>query len=280
MSGVVFHKMSGSGNDFIMLDGRTTDHANWPIDRIAAICHRRHGIGADGLVILDQVGRDRVRMTYFNSDGSEAPMCGNAAICSTRLAATLEMADPSGMTLVTEAGTFGTRCLGEGEFAELHLPDTDIPHRVDIAPGPGEHAITLTTVGVPHAVCHVDDVFSVDLMERGREIRFHSALPQGGANANFVSRLSGTSGSNDAAAPQWVVRTYERGIEGETLACGTGTVAAALALAVSGHATLPLRLQAASGRVLSVTATIVGGRATDIWLAGEGRRVGYGVWLG
>ncbi len=285
MSSVVFHKLSGSGNDFVMLDGRTTRLEDWPTARIAAICDRRHGVGGDGLVIIDPAGPNAVRMTYFNSDGSEAPMCGNAALCSTRLAATLEMADPVGMTLVTGAGSFPTRCVGEGDFAELNLPDTDIPVLVDIPLEAGEISISLTTVGVPHVACVVEDVAKVDLAARGREIRFHSKLPAGGANANFVSRTirdrtSPSTGTEGVSAPEWTVRTYERGIEGETLACGTGTVASALALAVAGKAELPLRFLTASGRVLSVTATIEGTRATNIWLAGEGRRVAMGVWLG
>ncbi|HET9065819.1 MAG TPA: diaminopimelate epimerase [Gemmatimonadales bacterium] len=285
MSSAVFHKLSGSGNDFVMLDGRTTRLEDWPRERIAAICDRRHGVGGDGLVIIDPAGPDAVRMTYFNSDGSEAPMCGNAALCSTRLAVTLEMADPAGMTLVTGAGSFRTRCVGEGEFAELNLPDTDIPVLVDIPLEAGEHSISLATVGVPHVACLVEDVATVNLPIRGRVIRFHDKLPPGGANANFVSRIareatSGSTGTGGPEAPEWTVRTYERGIEGETLACGTGTVASALALAVAGLAELPLRFLTASGRVLSVSATIERTRATNIWLAGEGRRVAMGVWLG
>ncbi len=120
---VVFHKMTGSGNDFVMIDGRTSNPADWSSDRIARICDRRNGIGADGLVFVTPEGPDTVRMTYFNSDGSPAPMCGNAALCSTRLAARLEMTSPDGMTLVTDAATFSTRCVGPGEmWLSLHLP--------------------------------------------------------------------------------------------------------------------------------------------------------------
>ncbi len=282
MSTVVFHKLTGSGNDFVMLDGRTTSLEAWPVERIAAICDRRNGIGGDGLVIIDPAGPDQVRMTYFNSDGSHAPMCGNAALCSTRLAAALEMADPAGMTLVTGAGSFPTRCVGEGHLAELHLPDTDVPRALPIELEPGEEAIHLGVVGVPHLVAMVKDVAAVDLPRRGRVLRFHEAIGPGGANANFYSRVtSGSSGTGgDPGEPTWAVRTYERGIEAETLSCGTGTVASALALAVQGKAQLPLRFRSSSGKVLSVSARIVGNRATDIWLAGEGRIVARGIWLG
>jgi diaminopimelate epimerase len=280
MNGVPFYKMSGSANDFVMLDGRTTDHAAWPRERIATICDRRDGIGGDGLVIVDPAGPGAARMTYWNSDGSPAPMCGNAALCSTRLSARLGITDPAAMTLVTEAGAFPTRCVGEGWMAELHLPDTDVPRALDIRLLPGELSLRLGVVGVPHLACQVEDVAAVDLAARGRELRFHPAVGAGGANANFFSRTSPSSGTSGADAPEWTVRTYERGVEAETLACGTGTVASALALAVSGGASLPIRFLTASGRVLAVSARIEGSRATDIGLAGEGRVVAEGVWLG
>lgn len=279
MSGVAFYKMTGSANDFVMLDGRTTEHSLWPRERIAAICDRRNGIGGDGLVIVDPAGPGAARMTYWNSDGSPAPMCGNAALCSTRLSARLGITLPEGMTLVTEAGAFPTRCVGDGWLAELNLPDTDVPRLLDIPLGPGERSIRLGTVGVPHLACEVDDVGAVDVAGRGRELRFHPAIGAGGANANFYGRTSRSSGTG-GAGPEWAVRTYERGVEGETLACGTGTVTSALALAASGGATLPIEFETASGRVLRVSARIEGGRAREIWLAGEGRVVAEGVWLG
>ncbi len=277
---VVFHKVTGSGNDFVMLDGRTTSEAEWPAERIARVCDRRDGIGGDGLVIVTPRGNGTVRMTYFNADGSRAAMCGNAALCSTRFAAAMELADPAGMTLVTDAGSFGGRCVGEGVMAELHLPDAPMPTPADIVLGGGEHAAWLGVVGVPHLVMLVEDVATVDIAGRGRALRFDPACGQGGANANFVSRISGSSGAGDPAAATWAIRTYERGVEGETLACGTGTVAAALALAASGADQLPLRFRSGSGRVLTVRAQVDGAIARDIWLCGEGRLVARGIWLG
>ncbi len=279
MSTVVFHKLTGSGNDFVMLDGRTTAVADWPAERIAAICDRRQGIGGDGLVIVDATPEpDTVRMTYFNSDGSSAPMCGNAALCSTRLAAALELADPAGMTLVTGAGSFHTRCVGEGHLAELHLPDTDVPVTLPIEAEEGEEGFTLTTVGVPHLVALVDDVAAVDLPTRGPMLRFHEAIGPGGANANFCSRItsSSTGTGGGAGEPTWAVRTYERGIEAETLSCGTGTVASALTLAVTGKAELPLRFRSTSGKVLSVSATIEGNSGHRHLAGGRGADRGAG----
>ena len=276
---VVFWKMTGSGNDFVMLDGRTTTPAEWPAERIARLCDRRDGVGADGLVFLTPAGPNAVRMTFFNSDGSHADMCGNAALCSARLAARLELADPAGMTLVTDAGAFPVRCVGPGNLAELHLPDIELPKALAIPLVDGEQSIHLAVVGVPHLIAFVDQVGEVDLDRRGRELRFHSACGPGGANANFVSRVSGSTGTSAEAEPAWAIRTYERGVEGETFACGTGSVAAALAIAAGGLDRLPLRFRSSSGRVLSVSATIVDGVGRDVWLCGEGRHVARGVWL-
>lgn len=278
----VFHKVTGSGNDFVMFDGRTTRDADWPAERIARICNRRDGIGGDGLVIVTPLGENQVRMSYYNADGSRAAMCGNAALCSTRFAAMMEMADGAAMTLVTDAGSFAARCVGGegGALAELHLPDVPVPVSAAITLGSGEQAAWLSTVGVPHLVTLVEDVASVDIEGRGRALRFDATCGPEGANTNFLSRIPGVDGARDVAEPTWAIRTYERGVEGETLACGTGTVAAALALATSGVDQLPLRFRSGSGRVLTVSARLEGEMARDIWLCGEGRIVARGVWLG
>jgi diaminopimelate epimerase len=279
VTAVVFHKVTGSGNDFVMLDGRTTTPEDWPAERIVRICDRRDGIGADGLVILTPEGDNTVRMTFWNSDGSRAAMCGNAALCSTRLSAALEIGDPRGMTMATDAGSFPVRCVGEGHLAELNLPDVEIPAEVGIPVEAGERWMRLGTVGVPHLVTLVEDVATVDLDTRGRLLRHHAECGKYGANSNFVSRISRSTGTGGAGDSRWAIRTFERGVEGETLACGTGTVTAAIALAVTGEDELPLRFRSGSGRILSVSARIEGSRATDIWLAGEGRLVARGVWF-
>lgn len=265
MNGTGFFKMTGSGNDFVMLDGRETTAAAWSPQAIVALCDRRMGVGADGMVILTPESGGRVRMDFWNCDGSRADMCGNAALCSTRLAALLQMGQSGGTQLVTRAGTFPVRCLPDGERAELNLPDFD----VEVPPpglllDPGESAAILASVGVPHLVLQVANLERPDLMTRGRELRFHPALGAAGANVNFVATDTGG---------RWCLRTYERGVEGETLACGTGAVAAAVALAGAGRASLPMDLVTRSGRLLSIRATLRGARASEVWLAGEGKLV-------
>ncbi len=274
MRGIVAYKMTGSGNDFVVLDGRGTAPDRWPATRIAEICDRRNGIGADGLVILTPDGPGRVRMAFWNSDGSRAAMCGNAALCSARLSVYLEMVPAGDLCLLTDAGLVRARADGLGEASQINLPDFPIPGEVrGLDPAEGEEWLAFGTVGVPHLVVRVDDIEGIDLPGRGRALRFHPRVGQAGANVNFVAPPSRPD------AP-WLIRTYERGVEGETLACGTGTVAAAVALAARSEASLPLRFRSRGGPELLVSATLNGSMAADVWLGGQGRLVFRGVWEG
>jgi diaminopimelate epimerase len=274
MRGTIIYKMTGSGNDFVLLDGRSTTEEQWPAGRIARICDRRSGVGADGLAILTPDRSEAVRMAYWNSDGSRAAMCGNAALCSARLAVYLELAQPGELALLTDAGVVRARCESTGDEAEIGLPEFELPAAPPgIDPGSGECWISLATVGVPHLVVRVDDVEAIDLPVRGRLLRNHQQLGREGANVNFVSPPR-------AAGRPWLIRTYERGVEGETLACGTGTVAAGVALAARGEAALPVRFQSRGGPELMVKARPEGGRACDVWLGGQGRLLFRGIWEG
>ncbi len=267
MIGTVVYKMSGSGNDFVFVDGRASRLSDWTQERIRAVCDRHTGVGADGFVVVEPGSApDAVRFHFFNNDGGRAAMCGNGALCATRIAAFLELARPGGMTLETDAGTYLSRCLeGESERAELTLGNLTDFSRPDVKLEAGEREAQLVHVGVPHLVVLVEQVATVPIMERGRALRSDPALGPPGANVNFVGR----SGSSEG----WAMRTYERGVEGETLACGTGAVAAASVLALSGHAGLPLQVRTASGRILSVSGTQEGQEVHRATLTGEGRLV-------
>lgn len=275
--GLPIYKMTGSGNDFVMVDGRVSAPRDWTAADIRAVCARRTGVGADGLVFVGPGSSPgSARMVYYNSDGSHAPMCGNAALCSTRLAAQLGLAPPEGMRLETDAGTYESRCPAEGrgergERAELHLALVKVPAEV---PGlcltASERRAALGVVGVPHLVVLVDQVEELDLEGRGRALRFDPALAPAGANINFIS-----PGGSPA---EWRMRTYERGVEAETLACGTGAVAAACALDHWRLGTLPMTFLTRSGCQLEIRARRVGnGRYDDVWLKGEARIVLRGV---
>jgi diaminopimelate epimerase len=263
--------MTGSGNDFVMVDGRVSNPSEWSPEDIRAVCARGTGIGADGLVFVTPGSAPgAARMIYYNSDGSHAAMCGNAALCSTTLAVHLSLGNAAGMTLETDAGTYRSRAgAGQGR-AELNLSPVDPPKTVPgLSLASGERQAALGIVGVPHLVVLVDNLDELDLTGRGRALRFDPALGPPGANVNFIAARPGGG---------WRMRTYERGVEGETLACGTGAVAAACAIQEWGLGRLPIHITTASGNELRIAATKgSGGRYEDVWLSGEGRMVFRGV---
>ncbi len=260
-----FYKMTGSGNDFVFVDGRESSVDDWPAERIAAICDRRTGVGADGLVVVSP-DASGARMIYFNADGSRAGMCGNAALCSTRLAARLGFAGEAGMELHTDTGLLRTRCVGPGWAAELLLPDFHLSAPLDLPLGAGESWMELGQVGVPHLVIHTGDLAGVDVQRRGKALRDDPAFSPAGLNVNFIGALP----DDDLS---WRLRTYERGVEAETLACGTGTVAAAFALAQRGLDRLPIRIRSWGGNMFSVA-----GRIEDPGGRGSHGSVGRAGW--
>ena len=269
--------MTGSGNDFVMVDARVSTPADWSPDDMQAVCARGTGVGADGVVFVGPGSQPgSARMIYYNADGSHAAMCGNAALCSTTLAVHLSLGAPDGMDLETDAGTYRSRAAGPGR-AELHLAPVETPAAVPglaLVPAEGERQAVLGRVGVPHLVVLLQDVDVLDLMGRGAALRYDPAVGPEGANVNFIS--PGDPGPDGTAT--WRMRTYERGVEGETLACGTGAVAAGCAIQEWGLGRLPINIQTRGGRLLRIQATKgQSGRYEDVWLAGEGRMVFRGV---
>lgn len=263
LEGRRFYKMTGSGNDFVVFDasqGSTRELENE--ETIRALSARGTGVGADGVVFLEKGGEGDVRMRYYNSDGSEAALCGNASLCSTRLAVELGLAQAGGFVLHTAAGSLKAR-IRDG------LPEVDLeavrevkPDASDLGQKPGEARLGYACAGVPHVVVEISDIESADVMGRGPELRNHPALAEG-ANVNFVSRRPDGS---------FTYRTYERGVEGETLACGTGAVATAILLASWGDSGKETILWTRSELPLTVTLR----RDGDAWypsLRGEGRIV-------
>lgn len=275
-TGRAFYKMSGSGNDFVMVDART-EPPGWLAEpsTVQRVCARATGIGADGIVFLEPSSVAAVKLNYLNADGSPADLCGNATLCTTRLAVELGFVDPSGFGIETPSGIIQARLAGERPSIDLQ-PVTDVRSAADgIEPTSGERRVGYATVGVPHIVIRCDDVSTVDVVGRGRRLRHHPTMPSG-ANVNFVGR----NGSG-----RWRMRTYERGVEAETLACGSGSVATAILLATwaetaSSSAELErgvaTELEMSSGRTLSVGLR----RRADAWLptlSGEARVVFQGL---
>ncbi len=258
-----FFKMTGSGNDFVVfadVDGDATDLET--TRTIRELSSRGTGVGADGVVFLERAGLGDVRMRYYNSDGSEAALCGNASLCSTRLAVELKMAQAGGFVLHTAAGSLQAR-IRDG------LPEVDLEAVAEVRPDAsslgvkaGEQRLGYARAGVPHVVIEMAEVESAAVTERGPELRNHPQLSDG-ANVNFVAKRHDGS---------WTYRTYERGVEAETLACGTGAVATAILLASWGEAGNETVLWTRSGLPLTVTLR----REGSAWLPslrGEGRIV-------
>jgi len=243
-SGRSFYKMSGSGNDFVMIDARSEPPgALAEPDVIKRVCARGTGVGADGIVFLLPSDRACVRLVYLNADGSPADFCGNATLCTTRLAIELGAGSPSGFDIETDSGVVAARLTGGRPEIDVQGVSEVRAAVPDIPSERGESRMGFALVGVPHLVVLSDDVTTVDVVGRGRPLRRHRSLAHG-ANVNFVGRRPDGG---------WRVRTYERGVEGETLACGSGAVATAILLVSWGLAASPVTLETSSGRALRIS---------------------------
>lgn len=241
-SGRTFYKMSGSGNDFIMVNAMRKPAGELAeASRIQALCARGTGVGADGIVFLGPSSSADFRMIYLNSDGSRADLCGNASLCSARLASELGIVSGTEFRIETDAGILTARLRNGAPEVDLQ-PVSEVRQKLPFRLADGEAWIGFALAGVPHLGVRCNDVESVDVVGRGRPLRLDPSLAQG-ANVNFLSP-DGSGG--------WLIRTYERGVEGETLACGTGAVASAILLAEAGESESPVRLRTRSGRTLTV----------------------------
>lgn len=246
-----FSKCHGAGNDFIVVDNRGLKWSPSGND-IRNICHRQRGVGADGLILLDDVDGGAVRMDFFNSDGSRAGMCGNGLRCAA-LFAYRRMNRSELMSFDTDAGRLGAEIAAD-ESVRIDLPLKSAPEKIDLD---GVGPVFFCDTGVPHAVVVMADIVAVDLMRLGGLIRHHDRFAPTGTNVNLV-----------APGMPNLIRTYERGVEGETLACGTGIGAAAVCLAAFEGGKTPLEFATVAGDRLSVDFRCDDGRISDISLTG------------
>ncbi len=243
-----FTKMNGAGNDFVVLDNRAGQIV-LDAPAIARLCDRQRGVGADGLLMVELAAIEPAadfRMRYYNADGGEAEMCGNGARCFARFAARLTGTFPESLAFQTQAGVIRARLDGERVRLDMSLPTggTDLGSLTLEGKAAFPSAYFLNT-GVPHVVVPVEDVETVDVHSLGRSIRYHDRFAPRGTNANFIQVVSPT---------EIILRTYERGVEGETLACGTGATASALVQAelnaVAGTGSIAVRVR--SGDTLQI----------------------------
>lgn len=260
--------MTGSGNDFVFVDARADRSAGvkWSSPEfVREVCTPHTGVGADGVAILEVDATQDFRLRYFNRDGSLGELCGNASLCATRLAVELGMANAEGLTFQTDAGVIIARIRDGAPEIDLQpptglIPATAIPRQA------GEERLGFVDSGVPHLVIRTTDLDAIPLQARGPELRHHPSL-KAGANVNWVAPASGGG---------WAMRTYERGVEAETLACGTGAVACAVLLQAWGETASQTAIRTRSGRILTVTTRQAGDRLLPS-LSGEGRIVFEGL---
>ena len=261
-----FWKMHGASNDFVLVDDRAQTFPSADAAWIASIGERHTGVGCEGVILIQPSRTADFRMRFFNPDGSEVDMCGNGARCVARLAAEIGAA-PQNMTIETVAGLLTAAVhadrvrLGMTEPKDWRI---DQNLRVEGKTLPYH----FVNSGVPHAVFFPEDLDRCEVQTLGRAVRYHAAFAPAGTNANFV-RVTGP----DAIR----VRTYERGVEAETPACGTGIVASALIAARTGQVTAPVRVTAASGDVLVVDFQSVPAGMTNVSLEGPAVHVFQGV---
>lgn len=252
-----FTKMNGAGNDFVMIDNRDGRHTLNGA-QIARLCDRHRGIGADGLLAVEpaQNGAD-FRMRYYNADGGEAEMCGNGARCFGRFAARLSGTSDS-VSFETIAGVITAHF--SGELVTIQMSEPKNLQTVISVHAAGETLIVHSVnTGVPHAIVPVADIEAVDVRTLGAALRYHEHFAPQGTNVNFVQALG-----EGALA----IRTYERGVEDETLACGTGVVAAAVIQHHLSDAPTPIKVRVRGGDDLEVGFERDGDRYCNVTLRG------------
>lgn len=261
-----FWKMHGASNDFIMIDDRKclfpVEDGAW----IKSIATRRTGVGCEGVILIQPSYTADIRMRFFNPDGSEVEMCGNGARCIARLAYDIGAA-PAKMSIDTVAGELKAEV--SEDFVKLYLTepkDWNLDRKIQL--GSDEYECFSVNTGVPHAVIIIEKLQAVDIRKLGSQVRYHDVFKPAGTNANFIhveseSRIS--------------VRTYERGVEDETLACGTGITASALVAAKLGLVKAPVTVVPASGDELIVDFSLTSAGAHNVALSGPAEYVFNGT---
>ena len=269
MQNIPFVKMVGAGNDFIVIDGIAgLDYPHFA----KGACARQTGIGADGVLVLDKSKSSDYRMRIINADGSEAEMCGNGARCMASYIVARYKPLKQLFSMETLAGEVLAEAQGEMARVRLSNPKDYLPN-LDITVGGNKMTVHYIDTGVPHAIVFVDGLQEVDVDSLGRLIRNHPRFAPRGTNVNFVER---------AREGMVEVRTYERGVEGETLACGTGSVASALVSFTQLYPNVKtrkgasMRVLTASKEILEITFDLEQGIMSNVWLKGSAKVIAKG----
>jgi diaminopimelate epimerase len=253
-----FYKYQGTGNDFIILDNRAEKYNDLAVHQIRFICNRRFGIGADGLMLLNNHSSYDFEMKYYNADGHESTMCGNGGRCLVKFAHDLGIIRTNYSFLAVDGEHIAT--VSMDGLVSLRMNDVE---NVNYSRG---HFILNT--GSPHYVELSTDVMRMDVYKKGREIRNSPEFKKEGINVNFVEQLSDVD--------RIIVRTYERGVEDETFSCGTGVTAAALVCHHNDNGFNRVEVQTLGGE-LSVEYDKIGDSFKDVWLNGPAEKVFRGT---
>ena len=261
-----FTKMNGAGNDFILIDNRMGD-VRLDRSQIARLCDRHRGIGADGILLLEKPGnRADFRMRYFNADGGEAEMCGNGARCFARFANKVAAAKEK-ISFETQAGVISAEL--KGDLVTLGMTEpTDLRLHLELGIAGENKTVHFVNSGVPHVVIPVPNIDDVDVRREGAAVRYHKIFSPSGTNVNFIDKRG---------AKKIAIRTYERGVEDETLACGTGIVASALIFGATEGCHGPMTVLARGGDELQVGFETVAGRFCNVTLTGPAQFVFEGT---
>jgi diaminopimelate epimerase len=252
---IEFYKYQGTGNDFVMIDNRTNFFPKEDIQLIERLCDRRFGIGADGLILLENDSDTDFRMVYYNSDGNESSMCGNGGRCLVAFANQLGVINNQAIFMATD-GLHHASVGGDDAIVSLQMIDVDEIQKND--------SYTFLNTGSPHHVQLVDDLRLYNVKENGAAIRYGELYGEKGSNINFVKKIDDDTFS---------LRTYERGVEDETLACGTGATAVAIAMNAIGQTDkTSINLNVEGGK-LNVSFDKMGDHFTNVFLTGPAKFV-------
>ena len=261
MQTIPVYKMSGSGNDFILIDNREDILADIPLaDFIPNVCRRKMSAGADGMILIETAPGMDFRWRFYNSDGSRAEMCGNGARCAARYAYLNKITGPE-MVFGTDAGPIQARVMDDRVKIGMTTP-TGYRQNFALTIDGQEVEMSAVNTGVPHVVIRVADIATAPVVELGRRIRQHPEFAPAGTNVNFIAPVE---------ANRLAIRTYERGVEDETLACGTGSVAGALVHALQNKTESPIDMITRSGNRLTIHYEVEGDTCTAAYLEGDAR---------
>lgn len=259
MRRIDFWKMQGSGNDFILIDNREGKIRNEELgELVAAICRRRESVGADGVIFVNRSERCDFGWRFFNADGGEAEMCGNGGRCAARFAYLNGIAGDR-MSFETLAGPISAEV--RDRLVKIRMPKPkNMQLDIGLDPAEGWRSVDYIDTGVPHVVVMREDLGHAPVAAEGRRIRYHRRFAPAGTNADFMW----PAGSNNLE-----IRTYERGVENETLACGTGAMAGSLVAAARGIVNSPVSVKTSGGEELKVHFSRKGDAFDKVWLEGN-----------